>query len=103
MTRRFMLALLVSGLTVGSAAAHDEYRIIGTIAKLGKGTIAVKRTNDGRTFSMDLKDYTLVTRDKKKVDAAELKVGMSVVVDARGDTIDDLEIDEIRIVPPPKK
>ena len=105
MTRRWMMSLLLAGIAIGAAPAraHDDYRIIGTITKLGNRTIAVKQTKDGRIVSMDLQDGTYVTRDKKKVAVAELKVGMSVVVDARGGTIDDLLIDEIRIVPPPAR
>ena len=34
----------------------------------------------------------MVTRDKKKVSAAELKAGLSVVVDASGDSLEDLEV-----------
>ncbi len=41
-----------------------------------------------------------VSRDKKKVDAAELTVGLTVVVDAYGDSEEDLLALEIRIVPP---
>jgi hypothetical protein len=44
---------------------------------------------------------TLVSRDKKKVDVAELKSGRYVVVDAIGDTEADLLALEVRLVPAP--
>ena len=44
-------------------------------------------------------EATLVTRDKKKFSATELKAGLSVVIDASGDSLDDLVVLEIRIVP----
>ena len=41
-------------------------------------------------------------RGKKKVPPTELKVGLSVVVDAMGDSALDLEAQDITIVPPLK-
>jgi len=38
-------------------------------------------------------------RGKKKVPATELKVGLSVVVDAMGDSEEELEAQDIMIVP----
>jgi hypothetical protein len=52
---------------------------------------------------MDITKETVVTRDKKKVPVAELKAGLNVVVDARGDSLEELEVVSIRIVPPPAK
>ena len=101
MTRRLMLAGVLAVVVMGAApaTAHDEYRIIGTIAKLAVKTLDVKQTKDGKTISMRTDEATLVTRDKKKVGAAELKTGLSVVVDARGDSLEDLVVLEVRIVP----
>jgi hypothetical protein len=45
---------------------------------------------------------TVITRDGNKVPASELKVGLSVVVDATGDSWDLSDADSIRIVPPIK-
>lgn len=41
-----------------------------------------------------------MTKDEKKVDASELKAGLSVVVDARGDSIDKLTVRAVKIAPP---
>ena len=89
-------------LAVGVLAAHDDYRIVGTLTKIAGNTIDVKQTKDGKLFQMDMDSQTIITRDKKKVDKAELKVGANVVVDATGDALDDLLVLEIRLVPPPK-
>ena len=105
MTRRLMIAGLLAGLIVGTApvAAHDDYRIIGTITNVTANTLDVKQTKDGKTIAMATDEDTVVTRDKKKVSLRELKVGLSVVVDANGDSLEDLVVLEIRIVPPVKK
>lgn len=93
-------ALMLSG---AALSAHDNYRIIGTVVKLAGTTLDVKQTKDGQTVSMEMTKTSRVTRDKKKVGVAEIKPGTSVVVDARGDSILDLDVVEVRIVPAPKK
>lgn len=100
MTRRFLLLGLlgVVALSAAPARAHDDYRIVGTITKVQGKQLAVKN-KDSKTFSIGMNDLTLVKRDKTKTTAAELKPGLSVVVDARGDSEKDLMAVEIRIVP----
>lgn len=44
-----------------------------------------------------------MTRAKQKDAAAEVKPGMSVVVDARGGRVADLIVLEVKSVPPPAK
>ena len=85
------------------ALAHDDYRIIGTITRVTATALDVKQTKDGKTIAMKTDSATLVTRDKKKVERAELKTGLNVVVDARGDSLEDLVVLEVRLVPPPAK
>ena len=82
-------------------SAHDEYRIIGTVTKITSTTLAVKQTKDGKVITMKTDANTLVTKDKKKVARADIKAGGHVVVDALGDTIDDLLVVEVRLVPAP--
>jgi hypothetical protein len=103
MTRRLMLTLLLLVVAAIPALAHDDYRIIGTIVKVDANRIDVKQTRDRKVVSMLMETSTLVTRDKKKVARTELKVGANVVVDARGDDIDDLSVVEIKLVPAPAK
>ena len=102
---RYTAAAVVAALILNIAPlpAHDNYRVIGTVVKLAGTTLDVKQTKDGQTISMEMTRTSRVTRDKKKVSAAEIKPGASVVVDARGDSILDLDVVEVRIVPAPKK
>lgn len=104
MLRRFMLVTLAA-ITVGfvPARAHDDYRIIGTITRVTATALDVKQTKDGKTIAMTMDSATQVTRDKKKVERAELKTGLNVVVDAQGDSLEDLAVLEVRLVPPPTK
>lgn len=99
--RRILIIAVGMGLVLGAAplSAHDEFRIIGTVAKYQDSTLQVK-TREGKTIPVKLDRQTLITRDKKKVPPAELKAGLSVVVDAYGDTEEDSLALEIRIVPP---
>lgn len=101
MIRRFsvlLLTLVFAGAVI-PVAAHDDFRIIGTLEKHQNSTIEVKK-NTGQTVAIRIDKQTQITQDKKKVDATVLKVGQSVVVDAFGDREDDSLALEIRIVPP---
>ena len=97
---RFVVAA-VFVLTAGYAFAHDTFRVIGTVTKAASSSIEVK-TKEGRLTAMRVDKQTEISRDKKKVDAKELKAGLSVVVDAYGDSLEDSDLFaiEIRIVPP---
>jgi hypothetical protein len=105
MTRRVTMMGIVAALIISGTSlfAHDDYRIIGTVSKVTATLLDVKQTKDGKTITMDITKKTVVTRDKKKVGQAELKTGLSVVVDAVGDSLDELDAVEIKIVPPPTK
>lgn len=99
MTRRIMMLVMAAMVVLGAAQAfaHDEYRIIGTIAALRNSQLQVK-SREGKTVAIKLDGETLVYRDNKKVGAAELKTGQHVVVDALGDSITDLLAVEVRII-----
>lgn len=103
--KRMMMAALLAVLlgSVATLSAHDEYRIIGTVTKVAPASLTVKQTKDGKTFTMKVDANTIVTRDKKKVARTDLKTGAYVVVDALGDTIDDLLVIEVKLVPAPTK
>lgn len=101
--RHFALSIVALLLATAMLSAHDDYRIIGTVARITATTIDVKQTKDGKIIAMKTGANTIVTRDKKKVARADVKVGANVVVDARGDSLDDLLVVEVRLVPPPSK
>jgi hypothetical protein len=92
------LALVLFGFFAVHAFAHDEFRIVGTISKVAKTQLQVT-TTDRKTYSIALDNQTLISRDKKKVSADELKLGRTVVVDAIGDSERDLLALEVRLVP----
>ena len=97
-----LMTVVVLALVAAAAVttvAHDNVRVIGTVTKVQDSVLAVK-SREGKTTSITLDKQTAITRDKKKVEATELRPGQSVVVDAYGDSEADLLALEIRIVPP---
>jgi hypothetical protein len=105
MTRRLMVFAILSLLLAGArpALAHGEFRIIGKITGITETTLDVKQTKDDKVVSMAMKKPVKVTRDGKPATASELKTGSNVVVVAHGDSLDGLEILEVKIVPPAKE
>ncbi len=104
MNRRAILTVAASlCLSAIGLRAHDDYRIIGTVTRVSAPTIEVKQTKDARTIVMKMDSATIATRDKKKVPLTDIKVGQYVVVDAQGDSLDDLVVLEVRLVPQPAK
>ena len=99
MTRRVMTLVFAAMVALGAARAfaHDEYRIIGTIATRQNAQLQVK-SREGKTYSMKVDGETLVYRDNKKVPATELRAGRYVVVDALGDSEADLVAVEVRLI-----
>jgi hypothetical protein len=83
-----------------SLAAHDQFRIIGTIVKFEKLQLYVD-TSQGGVSAFQLQEGTPIYRDKKRVPATELKAGHSVVVDFMGETPydDDLFVVAVTLVP----
>lgn len=94
-----MLSLLATATMTTPLAAHDEYRIVGSVVKLTATQIDVKQIKDGKIIKVAVNKQTKLTRDKKPVAISELKVGGSVVVDAIGDSIEELLALDIRLVP----
>jgi hypothetical protein len=88
------IALVV---TVASVAAHEKFKIVGTVTALKKDEIAVKAI-DGATYEIDFTDGAVVTdKNHKKIDRAQLKVGIKVVVLALGHDMFDLEAYEVQL------
>jgi hypothetical protein len=94
-------ALLMAALVVGPNVAfgHEEFRVIGTLTKHADSVIEVA-SRDGATRLIKLDKQTIVTKDALDVDPDALQAGVTVVVDAYGDSLEDLLALEIRIVPP---
>jgi len=92
---------LTAALAIGSNGAfgHEEFRVIGTLTKHENSMIEVA-SRDGSTRLIKLDKQTIVTKDSVDVDAEALQAGVTVVIDAYGDSLEDLLALEIRIVPP---
>jgi co-chaperonin GroES (HSP10) len=103
MLKPTIITLTIVAVLLGAVSlrAHDSFRIIGNITSLTDTELSVKN-KDSKTFVIALSKATYVWRGKKKVPSTELKVGLSVVVDAMGDSALDLEAQDITIVPPLK-
>jgi hypothetical protein len=95
--RAVMIAALLS--ISSFALAHEEFRVIGTLASASDSHIQV-RDRDGKTLSIKIDKQTVIRKDGANVEADTLTTGNSVVVDALGDSEADLLAIEIRIVPP---
>jgi hypothetical protein len=97
---RTVIALGLALFLAGNAAAHEKFKIVGSVAGLKQDEIAVKAI-DGATYEIDMNDGSVVTdRNHKKIDRSQLKVGASVVVLALGHDMFDLEAFEIQLVDP---
>ena len=97
MVKAFVVATVL--LSVNYALAHEDFRVIGTLITHQDSNIEVQ-SRDGKTTSVRLDQQTIITKDSTNVEATVLEVGVSVVVDAYGDSEEDLLALEIRIVPP---
>ena len=94
--RVLIAAVVAFSLTV--AAAHEKFKIVGTVAALKKDEIAVKAI-DGATYEIDMNETTAITdRNHRKIDRAYLVVGEKVVVQALGHDMFDLEAFEIQLL-----
>jgi hypothetical protein len=97
---RARVAAIAALLSISSLAlAHEEFRVIGTLASASASQIQV-RDRDGKTLSIKVDRQTVIRKDNADVSSDALTTGNSVVVDALGDSETDLVALEIRIVPP---
>ncbi len=96
-------AVVMSGLVPAVAAvAHDDHRIEGTLEAVQLTGIIVSQAN-GLEVRIALDAATKVTREEKKASVLDLQVGQLVVVEAHGDSMDDLIAVTVNIMPPPQK
>ena len=98
MSRR-AVAMVVGLLAIssGAALAHDghAHKIMGTVTAREAKHVDVK-TPSGEVLSITITDKTTVTRNKRKVDIAEVQAGRRVVVDI-GNGEDPLIAREIQV------
>lgn len=94
MTQRSALTLLAAvALILGAASApqahpgHDQ-KVMGTVTMIGADHIMLK-TPEGKAATVQINADTKYTRAKKAMKAANLKVGMRIVISAVTDEDDD--------------
>jgi hypothetical protein len=78
-----LLCLLVLPAAALAHPGHD-HKLMGTISAIDGSKVTVKST-DGKEQAVELSPATKITHGKTKGDAADLKVGMRVVVVADGE------------------
>ncbi len=94
MTRRFALYLVASvALVIGFASlleAHPghEQKVMGTVTMTAADHIMLK-TPEGKDTTVQINADTKYTRAKKAMKAADVKVGMRIVISADTDEDDD--------------
>ena len=93
---RFVLAIAVVALLSSTGAAHEKFKIVGTVVKVHAEQLDVKAV-DGSTYEMDMFDSAAVFRQNRKVAKSELKPGVKVTVNALGHDMFDLEVVEVHI------
>jgi hypothetical protein len=93
---RFVLAAALAVAMTASGAAHEKFKIVGTVARVHAEQLDVKSV-DGSTYEMDMFDSVAVFRNNRKVAKSELKPGVKVTVNAMGHDFFDLEVVEVHI------
>ena len=98
MGRRIILVIL-AGLLVGApGVSGHQIEVVGTVVSRQNTRLDVK-TKDGQTTSIALEQSTLIFRNQKRVDVAELKPGVQVEVHALDDAAADLVAYLVDILP----
>jgi hypothetical protein len=99
MTHRWIAAIVAAGTLVVPIAlrAHEGHvhKVMGTVTASDAKHVEVK-TPSGEVLSIAITAKTTVTRDKRKVDLAEVQAGRRVVVDI-GNGEDPLIAREIQV------
>ena len=93
---RFLIAAAFASVLLGESA-HEKFKIVGTVVNVKSDEVAVKAI-DGATYEIDFPESAVVTdRNHKKLNRAELKAGLQVVVMALGHDMFDLEAFEVQL------
>ena len=91
-------------LVMGSAARAQEEKTVkvsGTLSSVS-GEHLMLKTDEGKDAMVMLVPKTTITKDKKKVEAKELKAGDHLVAEGTGDT-NMLMAKTVDVGPPPAK
>ena len=78
---RYALAAAVLMLLTTAGAAHEKFKIVGTVASVHAEQLDVTAV-DGSTYEMDMFESAAVFRSNRKVARSELKPGVKVTVNS---------------------
>lgn len=93
---RFALLAALALFASTGVAAHEKFKIVGTIAVVHAEQLDVKSV-DGSTYEMDFPDSAAVFQNNRKVGRAALTPGTKVTVNAIGHDFFDLEVVEVHV------
>lgn len=97
--RRFAATMAVGVLLAsGVALAHPNHKVMGTITMVASDHVMIK-DKAGKEHKIPLVKTTKVTRNKKAMKAADIKVGTRVVVTATNDTDLTAKLIEVGAMP----
>lgn len=96
---RIMTFLAASLLALTPSFAHEDFRLVGVVTKASGTSLSIRAKGAKTDNAVKLDRQTAIMRDGKKVTMSELKPGQTAVIDATGDTMDDLLALEVQIVP----
>ena len=79
----FVMAFFLLLANIGTVLAHDGVEhVMGTVSKVSAQSVTVD-TTDKKVVVVGLNSKTSYTRNDKKVDASDMKVGDRVMIDAK--------------------
>lgn len=80
--RTFVLAVTLAAAAFTPALAHEghDHKLLGTVTEVTAERIVVRATKDGAISTVAMGATTKITRGKKTLGVADLKVGDRVVV-----------------------
>ena len=111
-TSRIVVCIVALALSTGLVRAHDEFQFKGTVVKVQTDEklsrmfgmpivrLTLQTTKDGRPLSLNISinRTTRIDRNGETRAVSALTPGLSVVVDATGDSYEDLDALRIQIV-----
>jgi hypothetical protein len=80
--RAFALSLAFAAAPLARVLAHEghDHKLLGTLAEVAADKVVVKAVKDGKLSTVALNATTKITRARKAIAVADLKVGDRVVV-----------------------
>lgn len=98
LTRIGALAIFALLLMSGAAFAHPNHKVMGTVTMVAADHVMIK-DKAGKEHTIKLAKTTKVTKNKKAMKAADIKVGTRVVVTAVSDNDLTAKVIEVGAAP----